>query len=135
MKKFISLFIAVFFVFAMATTYVSAYPPAAEKPAEAEKKATVKQITGEVVAIDAAAKTITIKGKKAELLLSADEKMLKDIKVGDKVVAKYEEKEGKMIAKSLKKAEAKAEQKADEIKPEAAKPTEPAKKKKAIEGC
>ncbi len=134
MKKFISLFIAVLFVFAVTTAYVAAYPPA-EKAAETEKKATVKQITGEVVAIDVAAKTITIKGKRAEVLLSADEKMLKDIKVGDKVVAKYTEKDGKMIAKSLKKAEAKSEQKADEIKPEAAKPTEPAKKKKAIEGC
>ena len=112
MKRLALFFIAIFLVFAMTTTYVIAYP-SAEKAAEADKKAptkeaaTVKQITGEVAAIDAAAKTVTIKGKKAEIVLNVDEKMLKDVKVGDKVVAKYEEKDGKMVAKSVKKAEPK----------------------------
>lgn len=135
MKKIISVFLVIFFVFVVAPAYVAAYPSTAEKPTQGERKTTVKQITGEVVAIDQVAKTITIKGKRAELLLSADENILKDIKIGDKVVAKYKEKEGKMIAHRLKKIEAKAEKKDDEIKSEPAKPAEPAKKKKAIEGC
>jgi Cu/Ag efflux protein CusF len=109
MKKLTALIVAILFVFAM-----SAVAFAAEKPAEpmkAEKKAEpakVKQVTGEVTAVDAAANSVTVKGKKAEMTISADEKMLKDIKVGDKVTVKYTEKDGKNVAKSVKKAAAKA---------------------------
>jgi len=116
-KRFATLLLAVLFVFGLtAAQFVgnaSAYPGMTEKkdePAkETEKKATVKQITGDVSAIDAAAKTITVKGKKAELTITADEKMLKDVKVGDKVVVKYSEQDGKNVAKSIKKSEAKKE--------------------------
>lgn len=113
MKKIIALFVAILFVFSVSSLSF-AYPqaeksmPKAEEkkaePAKTEQKAKVKQITGEVAAVDAAAKTITVKGKKAEVVISADEKMLADVKVGDKVVVKYTEQDGKNIAKSIKKS-------------------------------
>lgn len=124
MKKIIALFVAILFVLSVSSLSF-AYPqaeksmPKAEEkkaePAKTEQKAKVKQITGEVAAVDAVAKTITVKGKKAEVVISADEKMLADVKVGDKVVVKYTEQDGKNIAKSIKKtapAEKKAEEKA-----------------------
>jgi ribosomal 50S subunit-recycling heat shock protein len=84
--------------------------PAPEK-AKVEKKAPaakVHQFTGEVTAVDAAAKTITVKGKKADMTFDVSGvKGAEDIKVGDKVVVKYTEKDGKMVAKSVKKAAAK----------------------------
>ncbi len=136
MKRFAILLIAALFIFGLtATQFVgdaSAYPNMTEKKEEpaktTEKKVTVKQISGDVSAIDAAAKTITVKGKKAEITITADEKMLKDVKVGDKVTVKYTEQDGKNVAKSItvKPAEKPAEP---------AKPAEPTKKKKAIEGC
>ena len=79
MKKIIALIVAVLFVFAVASVSIAAEEkkaaPAAEKKMEpakkeaapkAEKKAAAKvmQVTGEVAAVDAAAKTITVKGKK-----------------------------------------------------------------------
>lgn len=139
MKKILAIVVAILFAFAM-TSIAFAYPPAEKaapkaeekktEPAKAEKAKT-KQITGEVTAIDAAAKALTVKGKKAEVVVTADEKMLVNVKIGDKVVVKYTEQDGKNVAKSIKKTEAKA----DESKAEPVKPAEPAKKKKAIEGC
>ena len=85
-----------------------------------------------------ATKTIKVKGRIAEITLTTDEKMLSDVKVGDKVVVKYSEEDGKNILKSIKKAEVKAKEdkKAESTTPaEQAKPAEPVKKKKAIEGC
>lgn len=138
MKRAIALFVAILFVFSTASVSF-AYPPAEKaEPAKTEKpKAKVKQITGEVTAVDVATKTIKVKGKRAEITLTADEKMLADVKVGEKVVVKYSEEDGKSIVKSIKKVEVKAEPaKPAEPKPaEPAKPAEPVKKKKAIEGC
>lgn len=102
--------------------------PAEEKKAEPAKKekAEVHQITGDVTAVDAKAKTITIKGKDKDVTLdAAGIKNLDKIKVGDKVVAKYSEAEGKMTAKSV--TTAKAEKKAEPKKAEPAKPAEPEK--------
>lgn len=77
----------------------------------AADKVIVKQITGDVVTIDVAVKTLTVKGKKAEVVITADDKTtvkmnkekktLSDIKVGDKVTLKYAEVEGKKIARSI----------------------------------
>ena len=77
----------------------------------AAEKVIVKQITGDVVTIDVAVKTLTVKGKKAEVVITADDKTtvkmnkekktLSDIKVGDKVTLKYAEIEGKKIARSI----------------------------------
>ena len=79
--------------------------------AGAADKVIVKQITGEVVTIDVAVKTLTVKGKKAEVVITADDKTtvkvnkekknLSDIKVGDKVTLKYAEIAGKKIARSI----------------------------------
>ncbi|MHB8108708.1 MAG: hypothetical protein ACYDHW_01600 [Syntrophorhabdaceae bacterium] len=78
--------------------------PAPEK--KADKKATkekVHQFTGEVVAFDAAAKTLTVKGKGGEKAFDVSNvKMEKDPAVNDKVMVKYTEKDGKMTAKSVK---------------------------------
>ncbi len=77
----------------------------------AAEKIIVKQITGDVVTIDVAVKTLTVKGKKAEVVITADDKTtvkmdkekktLSDIKVGDRVTLKYAEIEGKKIARSI----------------------------------
>ena len=59
-------------------------------------------VWGEVTAMDMAAKTLTVKGKKAEMTFDVtDAKMKAEPKVGDKVMVKYTEKDGKMVAKSV----------------------------------
>lgn len=140
MKRLAVLLIAALFVFGLTANQfignAAAYPGMTEKKAEPEKepekKATVKQITGDVTAVDTTAKTVTVKGKKAEVVVATDEKTvinidtdkksLADVKVGDKVTIKYTEVNGKNVAKSItvKMAEKKAEPAA---------PAEPAKKK------
>jgi ribosomal protein S1 len=156
MKKVIAIIVSALFVLSVAGLSFAAEEkkaapaPAPEKkeaaPAKkAEKKAPakVKQVTGEVVAVDAAAKTLTIKGKKGDVALSVDDKAaakLADIKVGDKATVKYKEMDGKNVASSItakkaaaKKAEKKAEKKeAAPAKKEAAPKAEekkPAEKK------
>lgn len=97
----------------------------AEKPAKKEK---VKQITGEVTAVDTVGKTITVKSKKQELTIGVTDEQIKDVKAGDKVVVKYTEKDGKLTAKSVKKVAPKAEKKG-EVKKEEKKAEKPAEKK------
>ena len=130
MKKIIALIVAVLFVFAVASVSFAAdkAAPAAEKkaePAKAEKKVAAKvvQITGEVAAVDAAAKTITVKGKKGDVVIAVDDKDLAAVKAGDKVTVKYATADGKNTAKKVTKAEKKAEKKAE------TKPAKPAEKK------
>src|SRR3990172_5329503 len=70
-----------------------------------------KQVTGEITAIDAKAMTLTVKSKKAEVALTANDKTkvmmdkeaktLSDFKAGDKVMVKYSVLEGKNVAKSI----------------------------------
>ncbi|MDI6865610.1 hypothetical protein [Thermodesulfovibrio yellowstonii] len=145
MKKILAIVMAL--VFALTVTAAFAQQPAAKpaepakkaepaKPAEPAKKAEkpakkekVKQITGEVTAVDTVGKTITVKSKKQELTVAVTDEQIKDVKAGDKVVVKYTEKDGKATAKSVKKVAAKAEKK--EVKKEEkkaekkeAKPTE-----------
>ena len=138
MKKVIAIVVSVLFVLSVAGLSFAAEQKAApaapaEKkeaaPAKAEEKkapAKVKQVTGEVVAVDAKAKTLTVKGKKGDVALSVDEKAaakLADVKVGDKVTVKYKETDGKNVATSVvgkKAAEKKMEKK----------PAAPAEKKK-----
>lgn len=137
MKKIIALIVAVLFVFAVASVSIAAEekkaapakkeaaPAPAEKKAEPakkeEKKAAVKvmQVTGEVAAVDAAAKTITVKGKKGDVVISVDDKTLADVKAGDKVTAKYTTADGKNTAKkvTVKAAPKKMEKKAEPAKP------------------
>lgn len=119
MKKVFSIILAILLVISIAGVAI------------AKEKVKVKQITGEVAAVDAAAKSLTVKGKKAEVVISTDEKTavkadkekksLSDVKVGDKVIVKYSEIDGKNIAKSIEIKPAKAEKKGTE-------PAKPAKK-------
>jgi len=136
MKKTLAIIVSLIFVLSFAglsfaadkAVEKKAEPVKAEKkaPAMEEKKAPakVKQVTGDVSAVDATAKTITVKGKKGDVVIAADDKMMADIKAGDKVVVKYTEADGKKTAKSVKKAAAKAvkaekaEKKAEPVKAE-----------------
>ena len=84
-------------------------------------------VSGEVAAVAVAANTLTIKGKKGEVVLTTTDKTkfaegmtLADVKVGDKLSAKYSEKDGKMMAwevmteEDMKKMEEEKEQKEKE---------------------
>ena len=92
-----------------------------EKPAKAKDKGT---FAGEVTNVNAAEKTISVKDKRGEVTLDvADAKYgknlkMEDIKVGDKVVVKFETKGGKMTAMHINKAVKKATTEKKEAKPE-----------------
>jgi hypothetical protein len=136
MKKAIAIIVSVLFVFAVTSlSFAAEEKKAAPAPAPVEKKAApapapmekkapakVKQVTGEVTAMDA--KTITVKGKKGDVVIAVEEKMVAGIKAGDKVVVKYTEADGKNTAKSVKKATAKPAEKSMEKKAEPAKAME-----------
>ena len=121
MRKPLLIMLSLFFVVSLIGSAVAA------------EKVKVKQITGDVGAVDAAAKSLTVKGKKAEVALSTDEKTavkmgkekktLSDVKVGDKVTVKYSEVNGKGVAKSIEIKPVKAEKKSTApAKPAPAKP-------------
>jgi len=117
--------------------------PAAEKAPAAKKASKPKsqQVTGTIEALDAAAGTFTVKGKKGNVDLKAGEKVkLGDFKVGDKVVVKYAEGAASSVkavkAKKAKMAKAAAPAPKAEAKPMAEKaaapmaaPAKPAEKK------
>lgn len=141
MKRVIALIVAMLFVlsvagFALAAEKKEAAPAEKKEAAPAEKKAPakVKQVTGEVTAIDAAAKTLTVKGKAGDVALTADDKTtvkigkekkaLGDVKVGDKVTVRYTEMDGKNVAKSIIVKAAPAEKKEAAPKAEEKKPAE-----------
>jgi predicted acyltransferase (DUF342 family) len=125
--------------------------PAKKETAPVMKEAK-KQVTGEVAAVDAKAKTLTVIGKKGNVMLSTDDKTsvmagkdkktLADIKAGDKVTAKYTEADGKNVAAHVAIMAAPAKKAADVMKEAApakkeaapaapAAPAVPAKKKAA----
>jgi len=156
MKKAIAIIVSVLFVLSVAGLSFAAEkketaPSATEKaaPAKAEKKAPakVKQVTGEVAAVDAKANTLTVKGKKGDVMVNADDKTsvkvgkekksLADVKAGDKVTVKYAEMDGKNVAKSIMVSAAPAKKEKKEMKKEAAPaaapaaPAAPAEKKPA----
>ena len=137
MKKAIAIIVSVLFVFALTSLSFAAEkaaPAPAEKaaPAKMEEKkapAKIKQVTGEVTAVDAKAKTVTVKGRKGDVTVSTGDKTkvtmgkemksVADVKVGDKVIVKYSEADGKNVAKSIgiKPAAAPAEKKTEAAKP------------------
>jgi len=132
MKKVIAIIVSLLFVLSFAGLSFAAEKAAAKKeaapaPAKMEEKkapAKVNQVTGDVTAVDAKAKTITVKGKKGDVVIAVDDKMIADVKAGDKVTAKYTEADGKNTAKSVKKAAAKMEKKAEKKAEPAVKPAE-----------
>jgi hypothetical protein len=143
MKKIFTVAMAVAFAFSVAGFAVAADNAAKAAPAKkeaapaaapmAEKKAAkpkAQKVTGTIEALDAAAGTLTVKGKKGNVDLKAGEKVkLGDFKVGDKVVVNYTDGAASSVkavkATKAKKAEPKAEKKAA---PEAA-PAMPMEKK------
>jgi translation initiation factor IF-1 len=95
--------------FAQAKPATPATPaaPATEKKMETtSEKAKTNTVTGEVTSLDAKAGTFAVKTKDKEIKLSADSKSakgaLEKLNVGDKVKVSYTEKDGKMIASSVK---------------------------------
>ena len=99
MKKIFTVMMAVAFAFSVAGFALAAEKaaapaasPAAEKAPAAKKASKPKTVlvTGTIEALDAAAGTFAVKGKKGNVDLKAGEKVkLGGFKVGDKVVVKY----------------------------------------------
>jgi hypothetical protein len=97
--------------------------PAMEKKEEKKAPAKAKSATGEVVSVDAKTGMLAVKVKDKEMSFTAETKVVDKVKVGETVTVSYTEKEGKMVASSVKAAKKKAEKKA-----EAKQPCAPAKK-------
>ena len=140
MKKTIALIVSLLFILSVAgLSFAEEKKEAAPTPAKVEKKLDEKKhekrarhyVHGEVTAVDAAANTLTVKGKKGEVTLTIDDKTkfhkgktLADVKVGDKLKVKYAEIDGKMVATGImtkkahhhKKKEMKQEEKQEEKK-------------------
>jgi len=95
-------------------------------PVRAEEKAPKKahqtndhQFTGAITAVDATAGTLTVKNKRDESKDFTSEKaLLADLKVGDKVMVKYVEKDGKNTAQKVAVAGAGKEKKEKKEKAE-----------------
>ena len=136
MKKILSVVMSLVMLFAFSAASFAAEQAAAPAPAKkVEKKhhvrkATHHRIIGVVTAVDAAAGTITVKHRKAEIAISVDaktrvsagaeKKSINDVKAGENVAVGYKEVNGKKVAtsvsllkaKKVKKAMKKAEKKA-----------------------
>ncbi len=113
-------------------------------------KTKIHSVTGEVTAVDASAKTVTLKTRKGEVVVSVADKTsikegrkkksLEDVKAGDKVTVRYTEADGKMTARSIairgvmKKHEMKKTEKKMEKAAPAPAPAAPAKKAPAAGG-
>jgi Cu/Ag efflux protein CusF len=106
--------------FAQAKPATPATPTTPAAPAmEKSEKAKTNRLTGEITSVDVKAGTFTVKGKDKEINLVADSKSTKaeveKLKVGDTVRVSYTEKDGKMIASSVR-----AESKSKAAKPDKA---------------
>ncbi len=107
MKKALLIGVLVVVSVALVSTVFAAETKA---PVAAEKKAP-KAMTfkGEVVSMDAATKVLVVKGAKGDMTFNvAGAKSTDEVKAGDKVIVKYMEKDGKMVATMVGKAPAKA---------------------------
>jgi len=127
MKRFLMIALAVLMGVSLVTTVFAQGPtdtaptsvPEKKVAKKAAPKAKTHEFAGEVTAVDMAAKTLTVKGKKSEKTFDVtDAKMTAEPKTGDKVMVKYTKKDGKMIVKYVgmkhsKKAEAKKEKPAE----------------------
>jgi ribosomal protein S1 len=134
MKKTVTIVVSLIFVLAFTAASFAA--------------AKVHSVTGEVTAVDTTAKTVTVKAKKGEVVVSVEDKTsikegkakktLADVKAGDNVTVKYTEAAGKMTAKSIMiKAATKKTKKTMEKKKEekaAPAPAAPAPAKKSTGG-
>jgi Cu/Ag efflux protein CusF len=111
MKKLMTLLVAFFVAFSFATVTMAQAPaPAAKKMMRPKVKAS--KVTGEVTAVDAEAKTVTVKYKDKELTLMVTDKTriaegkakktLADISSGAKVTATFIEEGDKKTAKFIR---------------------------------
>jgi Cu/Ag efflux protein CusF len=109
MKKATVIFLALLFVFAITSLSFAAEQTKSEQmPVEKTK---VKQIRGEIVKLDTKAGTLSVKSKRQEVALLTDsstivligkeKKTLADLKIGDRVKAKYIQADGNNMAKSI----------------------------------
>ena len=93
--------------------------PAEKKTEMKSEKAKTHRITGELTSVDAKAGTFAVKEKDKEIKLTADSKSAKSalekLKVGDMVRVSYTEKDGKMIANSVKAESKKATEKKGDV--------------------
>ena len=110
MKYIIGIIVSVFF----ALTLISASFSEWQWP-EVQKASQFLQITGEVKAVDSNAMAITVSKKikdkvmaavttvddKTKITMNEQNKNFSDIKIGDTVIVKYKEVDGKNIAKSV----------------------------------
>jgi hypothetical protein len=144
MKKLFSMFVVVAFALSMVgvafaadnAAKVGGQDPTAvkkgEQAAPAAAKAKAQKVTGTIEALDAAAGTFTVKGKKENVDLKAGEKVkLDSFKVGDKVVVKYADGTASSVkamkaAKAEKKAKKAAKKAAEKDAEPAAAPAAPA---------
>lgn len=105
----------------------------AEKSAAKAKKAAGQKVSGTIEALDVAAGTFTVKGKKGNVDLKAGENVkLDSFKVGDKVYVKYGDGTASSVkgVKATERAAKKATKKAAEKVEDAVKPAPaPAEKK------
>ena len=106
--------------FAQAKPATPATPATPAAPAmEKSEKAQANGLTGGVTLVDVKAGTFTVHTKDKDINLVADSKStktaLEKLKVGDMVRVSYTEKDGKMIASSVK-AESKSKEKKSETK-------------------
>ncbi len=108
MKKAIAIVLSLILMFAFTAVTFAAETKEAAPMEKKAPKAKSAQVTGEVTAVDAKANTMTVKGKKGEVMISVDPKTkmpkgktMMDVKTGDKVTVKYMEADGKNMAKSI----------------------------------
>jgi len=124
MRKAVAVMASILFVFTVATvSFATEEKAAPEKAVEKSAPVRVMMVRGDVTALDAKAKTITVTSRKGEVVIVVDDTMMTGINAGDKVAVKYTQVDGKNVAKSLKKFQARSRGRVKEKKVEpAAKP-------------
>jgi len=92
--------------FAQSNPATSSTPSADKKAGTTSTKAKNSRITGEITSLDAKSGMLAVKAKDKEVNLTAESKSakgaLEKLKVGDMVTVSYSEKDGKMVANSVK---------------------------------
>ena len=92
--------------------------PAAMKEEKKAEKPKTMSATGEVASVDAKMGMLSVKVKDKAMSFTAETKALEKVKAGDRVTVSYTEKEGKMMASSVKAAKAPAKKAEKEMKKE-----------------
>ena len=92
--------------FAQSKSAAPATPSADKKTETTSTKAKNTRVTGEITSLDSKSGMFSVKGKDKEVNLTAESERakgaLEKLKVGDMVTASYSEKDGKMVANSVK---------------------------------